>query len=586
MSSQNAYPGPLAGRLGQRPANQAANPQDRQTQPAWAPQAPAPRQPQQPNWPQQQTGNYAQPAPIHQPVHQAASQQPAYDQWSDYQHAAPQGYGAPAADPYAPQFEPYTPPAPAYAQQPPASNGGYGAQPPPPAAPQWAGLPQQPNPGAGHGYQAAPYSPPAPQVRAPQQRPAQPVAHQADHQFQDVDFGGGDWHHQQMGNGYGHAQHDPYQQPQHGSDLGFAQPSGGELEPAYDEEDGEYEYEEAPRSRRPIMILAALAGAIIVGGGFAYGFKKFSSGDADGAPPTIKSASLPAKTKPADAGGKQFPYSDSKIMGRLGDGSSSDSASSPSGSPAAAAASADDGGARKVSTLVVGRDGSIQAPPDQQRPSGLGTSAKGDVAVPGLTLVDAFGNQQEQAAPPPPGPQANFKKVIVQPPSAQAADVDPPVSNKKVASLGISKINGSDANTKKSSETTGSIRDSEETSAPPPAKKLKKVAKASTSDWDPDAAASPTTSSSSGGSGYVAVLASVPRSSSSRMDALKQFADMQQRYGDVLAGKTPDVAEANLGNKGSYHRLIVGPPGSRDKASSICSKLKAQGYADCWVTAY
>ena len=53
---------------------------------------------------------------------------------------------------------------------------------------------------------------------------------------------------------------------------------------------------------------------------------------------------------------------------------------------------------------------------------------------------------------------------------------------------------------------------------------------------------------------------------------------MQQKYGTALAGKTPDVAEANLGAKGSYHRLIVGPPGSREQASAVCVQLKAEGY--------
>jgi cell division septation protein DedD len=88
------------------------------------------------------------------------------------------------------------------------------------------------------------------------------------------------------------------------------------------------------------------------------------------------------------------------------------------------------------------------------------------------------------------------------------------------------------------------------------------------------------------GAGYVAVLASVPASGSSRMDALKQFADMQQKYGSILSNKTPDIQEANLGEKGTYHRLMVGPPGSRDSASSVCTQLKAEGYSGCWVTAY
>src|SRR4029450_10297353 len=67
----------------------------------------------------------------------------------------------------------------------------------------------------------------------------------------------------------------------------------------------------------------------------------------------------------------------------------------------------------------------------------------------------------------------------------------------------------------------------------------------------------PATTSASGASGYVGVLAS----KTSRMDALKAFADLQQKYGDVLGSKTPDVQEANLGDKGVRYRSVVGPPG-------------------------
>jgi hypothetical protein len=83
-------------------------------------------------------------------------------------------------------------------------------------------------------------------------------------------------------------------------------------------------------------------------------------------------------------------------------------------------------------------------------------------------------------------------------------------------------------------------------------------------------------------SGYVAVLAS----KTSRTDALKAFADLQQKYGDVLASKTPNVQEANLGDKGVRYRAFVGPPGSREAASEVCKQLKTAGYNDCWVTAY
>jgi cell division septation protein DedD len=87
--------------------------------------------------------------------------------------------------------------------------------------------------------------------------------------------------------------------------------------------------------------------------------------------------------------------------------------------------------------------------------------------------------------------------------------------------------------------------------------------------------------------GYVAVLASVPVSGSSRINALQQYADLQQRFGGILQNKTPDVQEANLGEKGRFHRLVIGPPGSREGANSVCTQLKSAGYtADCWVTGY
>jgi hypothetical protein len=83
-------------------------------------------------------------------------------------------------------------------------------------------------------------------------------------------------------------------------------------------------------------------------------------------------------------------------------------------------------------------------------------------------------------------------------------------------------------------------------------------------------------------SGYVAVLAS----KRSRQEALNAFADLHSQYPDILGGVTPDVREANLGDKGVWYRLIGGPPGSREAARGICVKLKARGMKDCWPVAY
>jgi cell division septation protein DedD len=124
-----------------------------------------------------------------------------------------------------------------------------------------------------------------------------------------------------------------------------------------------------------------------------------------------------------------------------------------------------------------------------------------------------------------------------------------------------------------------SLWDAEDAAPAKPAAAPKKTAAVATA-APAGAAPAPT------GAGWVAVLLSVPASDKSRMDALKQFADMQQKYGSLLQNKTPDIQEANLGEKGTYHRLMVGPPGSREVASELCTQLKAQGYPSCWVTAY
>jgi hypothetical protein len=82
--------------------------------------------------------------------------------------------------------------------------------------------------------------------------------------------------------------------------------------------------------------------------------------------------------------------------------------------------------------------------------------------------------------------------------------------------------------------------------------------------------------------GFVAVLAS----KRSRQEALNTFADLHSQYPEILGSVTPDVREANLGAKGTWYRLIGGPPGSREAAHNICVKLKARGMKDCWPVAY
>lgn len=367
---------------------------------------------------------------------------------------------------------------------------------------------------------------------------------------------------------WAHPAHPAYGDEGYQGGLGYDQAHTGALEQAYgQEEGGDYEVEEPRRGSWLLRIAGAVVVAIGLGYGLAQGYKLMTQNAPDGATPVIKGESEPAKTLPTDPGGKQFAHTDSKIMGRLGEGA-------PSSAPAAEASASDldANGARRVQTLVVGSDGSMTPPAAPDAPVTTGT-----VAVPGLTVVDGFGGRFPGSAPQAPAAQA---------PAAQAPAAKAPAAESPAAET-------QQATTAEASKPIV-VQPPAASAVPEPEKKVANVtppappaaAATETSPEKPTQTVGAAATSTTGANGYVAVLASIPASGGSRLSALKKFADMQEKYGSVLQNKTPDVQEANLGAKGTYHRLLVGPPGSRAQASTLCSELKSAGYKDCWVTAY
>jgi cell division septation protein DedD len=59
------------------------------------------------------------------------------------------------------------------------------------------------------------------------------------------------------------------------------------------------------------------------------------------------------------------------------------------------------------------------------------------------------------------------------------------------------------------------------------------------------------------------------------------FNTLQGRFGSILTGFTPDIQRADLGERGIYHRLRVGPM-DRASANSLCQRYQAAG-GDCIV---
>ena len=60
-------------------------------------------------------------------------------------------------------------------------------------------------------------------------------------------------------------------------------------------------------------------------------------------------------------------------------------------------------------------------------------------------------------------------------------------------------------------------------------------------------------------------------------EAQASFRSLQAKYPQQLGGKQALIRRVDLGSKGVYYRAMVGPFGSSEEASQVCSSLKAAG---------
>ena len=334
---------------------------------------------------------------------------------------------------------------------------------------------------------------------------------------------------------------------------------GGELQPqdqAYEHDDVEHEEEAPSRGRRGLTIVAALVTAIGIGGALAYGYKTYlAPPQKGGAPPVVRKEAAPAKTKPADPGGKQFANQDSKLLGKLGDDGAAKTL--------AASAEVDASGVRKVATVAVGRDGALAAPLPPP-PTSVASIAPAAGGVPGMILDN--GIRPPQAAPPPPPPVAAPPPVAVAPPVTAKA---PPPASPRVAAA---------------PQAEAAPAPAAKPAAKPKVRDDLAVAKKAAAGAPAQTAAVAAAAPKAGITGYMAVLAS-PKS---RMDALKTFADLQQKYPAVLSNRAPEVQETDQSARGlgTLYRVMVGPPGSREAANDLCTQIKAAGHGGCWVAGF
>jgi hypothetical protein len=301
------------------------------------------------------------------------------------------------------------------------------------------------------------------------------------------------------------------------------------------------------KGRKVLMAVSGLIGVLALGGALAFAYK--IGGESDiartGQPPLIQADSRPVKVAPEEPGGKQFPHANRKIYERLGGEKSEEVVKiKPRQEDVAAAATAAirgteqsstgeaPGGPRKVKTLTVRPDGTIEAPAAAPVSAPVTTAPDGTVAM-------SFPTPSSPKPEQPAAPESKQTKVTAPPPP-----VAPTIP-----------------------QATAAASEAPAVAAPPPVQKP-----------PVPRTAAPAAATAAAGSYVVQVAAR-----RSQTDALAAFADIQQKYPRLLDGYRPIIKRADLGDKGVWYRLNVGPVESENVASALCGQLKSAGMKSCLV---
>jgi hypothetical protein len=309
------------------------------------------------------------------------------------------------------------------------------------------------------------------------------------------------------------------------------------------------------KSRSAFMVGSALLGAIALGGALAFAYKQSGGGLSGEQPPLVTADNSPVKELPDQPGGKEFPHKNKLIYDRLTNGDEPESerlvprqenvavpalppASETPGMPMPVAST--DLAVPPTTQAVGGDPNAVAAADDPSMPDGGPRRVKTAKVLPD-------GSIEQPPLPAAPSEAAVAPAPAAPPAAPQLAAADP--APQQVAALPAPPA-----------------------AAPAPAPAAKPPAQ-QTAAAAPQAAAAPTK--------YVVQVAS----KKNQTEALASFADMQQKYPSLLANYRPIVQKADLGAKGTWYRLRIGPIADKTAASKLCSQLKSQGLPDCLVMA-
>ena len=380
--------------------------------------------------------------------------------------------------------------------------------------------------------------------------------------------------------------------------------------------------------RRGLFILAGLIAVVVVGGAGAFFVNLFGGGDTSGPAPVIRADRAPTKVQPQQSGEEPAQEQGKLVYDRVsGDGSDENTqlvprqeevadvggrqvrVINPNAEDTGLRGSASDTGAalldedapKRVRTVVVKPDGTIVGeieppiePQTEQSPSpaplSQGQSGQQATLQPaplpgqGGTSLDSGANQTAT-----PGLQSDQQDTAALTNDAAAGDGGVPLPRPRPADVPRSEAapvqtqssQGAASNfvppSAPSTTNTASRAGQPISLTPTGGQTQTAAAQTQTTTQATQQASVPQTTTFPAGSFVVQVAAS-----RSEQDARNTAASITQRYSGQLSGYAPQVERADLGDRGIYYRVGVGPMNSQAAANTLCSQLKSAGL-DCFV---
>jgi len=327
-----------------------------------------------------------------------------------------------------------------------------------------------------------------------------------------------------------------------------------------------------PKSRRKLMVAGVLVAAVATGGGAAFLYKSYQDGSLSSLEaPTLLADSGPVKEKPDDPGGKDFPDGNKRIYDRL-----SGDPAKPADDKSASSDSSDDASTSIPGIVTTGAD----ATPDTLDARIAAALRKSGKAPDDTASADPDSPRTVRTLTVRP----DGSVVSAAPETTGATDAASDDTKAVTTTAGIVSTIGSDEDTSSESDASAADDDSasaaadDSSTAPRPERAAPRPEETRVASADTSTTSSDEPSTASANPYFVQVAARRDQTS-----ALAAFADLQQKYPSILGGLAPTIKKADLGDKGVWYRLWVGPMSSRSNAQDVCGRLKSAGLGGCFV---